>query len=358
MAGSQILPQTTSCRSTEYKEQVPPSLIKRNYGHDARKEKPTPSLKFLGRLLQFTVLMGAFYDAVEVLKPGFSTVNFVVTDLLLSFVYLVWLLQLISGKAKFPSFSRNKSLYLFIFILLVPIAVGFAQGHVWQTILRDARVPYYFLLSLVVTSFIKNGDEGALRKLLTSFLFVGTISLLVGYAVYVFKIPIHTDLASQVLISGTMSRFFGYHSSHLLLLVCVLLLVNYLLSRGLRVGTKPKALFGLLVFIMGLCLTLIRGLFIGMVAGCVVSVLIYRGRAKGIAIVGMASLVLVAALLLQVASTETTEKIIRIPMVERYVSIVDPSRTTKNSRESAEGRLKAPGEVERSIREHPLLGMG
>jgi hypothetical protein len=322
-----------------------------------RVRKQIPPSKVLGRLLQFTVLAGAFYDAVEFIKPGISTASITVTDLVVSCVYLVWLFQVMSGRMRLPEFSRNKSLYLFICMLLVPIPVGLMQGHVLQTVLRDARAPYYFVLSLVVISFIR--DEGALKKLLKTFLVVGAVSLAVDYPVWVFRIPIATGLAFQELSSGRVSRHFGYHSTHVLLLVCILLLVNYLfiLPDGKR--ATGKVLAGLLLFVAGLCLTLIRGLFLGMVSGSAVSLLIQRSKAKGVIILGMVFLAGFIALLFQLAPPETTAEIISIPMVERYASIVDPSVTTYGSRESAEGRIEAPWMIIKyGLNEHPLLGVG
>ena len=313
-------------------------------------------MNFLGRLLQLTVLVGAFYDAVEFIKPGLSTARFLVIDLLLFAVYVAWLFQVISGRARFPSLSQNKSLYLFILVLLVPIGVGLAEDHLLETVLGGARTPYYFVMSLVVMSFAE--DEKSLRKLLTAFLFVGIVSAAWGYLVYAFKIPIHTSLGFQMLTTGRAARHFGYHSSHVLLLVCILLLYNYLLVSETKLSTKCSAFICLLLFAAGLCLTLIRGLFIGMVSGFVVSTLIQRGKVKGTVMISTGLLAAVLGLLVLVSSSETIREIKRIPIVERYMSVVDPSVTTAESRESAEGRFKGIGIVEKAIQKSPLLGMG
>jgi uncharacterized membrane protein len=314
-------------------------------------------MKLLGRLLWLTVLLGAFYDAVEFIKPGLSTASLTVTDLLLTLVYLVWLFQMSSGRLRLPRLSQYKALYLFIIMLLVPIPVGLMQGRLLQTVLRDARAPYYFVLSLVVMSFAT--DEGAFKKLLKAFLVVGALSLAVDYAVYIFKIPVATSLAFQELTTGRVSRHFGYASTFVLLLVCILLLVNYLFIMPDGRKRRKKAIAGLLLFVAGLCLTLIRGLFLGMVSGLVVAVLMQKGKAKVPILVGMVLLIGCMALLLHVASTEMTGTILRIPVVERYVSIVDPSVTTYNSRGSAEGRIQAPGMIMKyGIQGHPVLGVG
>ncbi len=315
-------------------------------------------MRFLGRLLQLTVLVGAFYDAIEFIKPGVSTASLTVIDLLLLVVYLFWFFLVMSGKMRLPSFFRNKALYLFIFMLLIPVVTGLNSGHLLQTVLRDARAPYYFVLSLVVISFAK--DEKSLRKLLTGLLVVGAACLLLDYTVYAFRIPVSTKLGFQRLASGVVSRHFGYHSSHVLLLVCILLLVNYLfvIPDG-KNGGKFKLVVSLLLFVTGLCLTLIRSLFIGMVSGLVVTVLIQKGKARWGVIFGVVLIAGFVTFLFQFASPETINGIIRIPVVERYMSIVDPSVTTEGSRQSAEGRLEAVSRIlNNGIREHPFFGVG
>ena len=313
-------------------------------------------MRFFGLVLQLAILAGAFYDALEFLKPEFLTANFYFTDFVLSFVYVVWLFQMISGRARLPAFSRYKSLYFFIFVLLVPIVVGLAEGHVWQTVLRDARAPYYFVLSLVVISFVQ--DEQAMRKLLVTFLVVGTISLVWAYLVYAFKIPVSTTLGYQLLTTGRVTRHFGYHSSHVLLLVCVLLLVNYLFLPGGKRSTKVEAIVGALLFAVGLALTLIRGLFIGMIFGLAVTVLIQKRKTRAVAMLVLCLFVGITALLVHISSPDTIREIERMPLVERYVSIVDPSVSTKESQDSAEGRLTGIGAVAKRIETQPLFGAG
>jgi hypothetical protein len=320
-------------------------------------KKKAPPLKTLYRLLQVTILVGAFFDAIEFVKPGISTASLTVPDLLLSVVYLVWLFQTVSGRIRLPRFSRNKALYLFICILLVPIPIGLMHGHLLQTVLRDARAPYYFVLSLVVISFTE--DEKAFKKLLKTCLVIGVVALVVGYIVYIFKIPITTGLQDTLLSSGVQSRRFGYHSSHVLLLVCMLLLANYLLIMPDGKKGRTKALTGLLLFAGGVCLTLIRSLFMGMVSGFIVSVLIQKGKAKGFVILGMVLLAGFAAFLFQFASPEMIGTAMKVPMVERYASMVDPSLTTAASRNNAEGRLDAPGMIMKyGLTEDPFLGIG
>ena len=100
----------------------------RSINHAQGAEKNVRPMRFFGLVLQLAILAGALYDAVEFLKPEFLTANFYFTDLVLSFVYVVWLFQMIFGRARLPAFSRYKSLYLFIFVLLVPIFVGLGRG--------------------------------------------------------------------------------------------------------------------------------------------------------------------------------------------------------------------------------------
>jgi hypothetical protein len=332
------------------------SSAARSINHVQGAEKNARPMRFFGLALQLAIVADAFYDAVEFFRPGFLTANFYVTDLVLSFVYLVWLFQMMFGGAKLPAFSRYKSLYLFIFVLLVPIVVGLAGGHVWQTVLRDARAPYYFVLSLAVISF--TGDDQALRKLLVTFLVVGTVSLVWAYLVYAFRIPIRTGLAFQLLTTGRVTRHFGYHSSHVLLMVCVLLLVNYMFFPGGKGSTKVMAMVGALLFAAGLSLTLIRGLFVGMVFGLVVTVLIQKRKIKAVVMLFLCLFVAIAALLVRISSPETIGEIEKMPLVERYMSIVDPSVTTKESQESAERRLTGIGEVAKRIETQPFFGEG
>jgi hypothetical protein len=328
----------------------------RSINHVQGAEKNVPPIRFFGLVLQLAILADAFYDAVEFLKPEFLTANFYFTDLVLSFVYVLWLFQMIFGRARLPAFSRYKSLYFFIFVLLVPIVVGLAEGHVWQTVLRDARAPYYFVLSLAVISFVQ--DEQAMRKLLVTFLVVGTVSLAWAYVVWTFKIPVSTSLGYQLLTTGRVTRHFGYHSSHVLLLVCVLLLVNYLFLPGGKGSTKVEAIVGALLFAVGLALTLIRGLFIGMIFGLVVTVLIQKGKARAVVLLFLCLFVGITALLVHISSPDTIREIEKMPLVERYVSIVDPSVTTKESQDSAEGRLTGIGAAAKRIETQPLLGAG
>jgi hypothetical protein len=324
--------------------------------HVQEAEKNVRPMRFFGLALQLAILAGAFYDAVEFLKPEILTANLYFTDLVLSFVYVVWLFQMMSGRVRLPAFSRYKSLYFFMCVLLVPIFVGIAEGHVWQTVLRDARAPYYFVLSLAVISFVQ--DEQAMRKLLVTFLVVGTISLVWAYLVWAFKIPVSTSLEYQLLTTGRVDRHFGYHSSHVLLLVCVLLLVNYLFLQEGKGSTKAEAIAGALLFAVGLTLTLIRGLFIGMIFGLVVTVLIQRRKTRAVAMLVLCLFVGIAALLLQISSPDTIREIEKIPVVERYLSIVDPSLSTKESQDSAEGRLTGIGAAAKRIEKQPLFGAG
>jgi O-antigen ligase len=324
-------------------------------GH-AQEKKSSSSSKTLGLLLQFVILVGAFYDAIEFIKPEVSTANLNVIDLLLAAVYLVWLFLVIRGKIGLPRLSRNKTLYLFILMLLVPILVGFMQDHVWQTVLRDARAPYYFVLSLVVISYAN--DENAFKRLLSTFLVVGSICLVLDYLVFIFKIPIATSLNFTLLTTGRATRYFGYHSSHVLLLVCIMLLINYLFISRAKMSTKVIAFVGLFAFVVGLGLTLIRGLFIGMIFGSFVSVIVQKDKKKVVAVsaVGLVLASLVALFLL--TSPEAMTTVVRIPMVERYMSILDPSASSQEAVNTAKARMDAIPSVMKAIREHQLLGMG
>jgi|GEM_PF-2964258 len=321
-----------------------------------QEKKSIPSSKTLGLLLQLIILIGAFYDAIEFIKPELSTAKLNVIDLLLSAVYLVWLFLVAWRRVRLPRFSRNKALYLFILMQLVPIPVGFGQGHVWQTVLRDARAPYYFILSLVVISYAT--DEKALKKLLSTFLVVGSVCLVLDYLVFIFKIPVATGLSFTLLTTGRATRHFGYHSSHVLLLVCIMLLLNYLFISRARKSVKLTAFAGLASFAVGLCLTLIRGLFIGMVFGCALSLLVQKDKKKVLAASASGLILATLVALLLLASPEATTSFVRIPMVERYMSILDPSASSEEAANTAKARIDAIQSANRAIREHQLLGLG
>ncbi len=335
--------------------QTPGKSIKMaEYGQSDNKLADRVTL--LGRLLQLAILMGAFYDAVEFIKPQVLTANITITDLVVLAVYLAWIVQIASGKVKLPPFQRNKALYLFILVLLIPIPIGLAEGHHWQTVFREARSPYYYVLSLVVMSYAT--DESRTKRLLSAFLWVGMVSLVVGYMVFIFRIPINTGLQFEDLKSGLTSRFFGYHSSHLLLLTCIFLLLNYVFLSKDRAGRKLKAMGLLSAFVVGLLLTLIRGLFLGLVGGLAVSMLIQRAKVKASLVFAAAILVPVAVLAIGMAPVGIKEMLLEVPMVERYASIVHPSVTTRASVESARGRFRAIMTVQHAVRKHPFFGVG
>jgi hypothetical protein len=307
----------------------------------------------LAFLLQLVIFEGALYDGVEFIKLGVSSARLTITDIVVTCVYVYWFFLLLSGRLQARVFSENKTLCVFILTLLIPILIGFNEGNLWQTILREARAPYYYGLSFVVASHVK--DENALKKIMNTMIAVGMIFLIWGYLVYIFKIPVSTNLKHTWLKSGLTSRYFGYHSAQLLIVFCALLLVNYFFNYYHRASQKFKAAAMILLFVVGQLLTLIRGFFLGMVSGLVISLLIQRARIKWSVIAIGIFLTMVVSMLVLTASSEMKGQLLAIPIVERYTSIIDPSVTTKLSAESGLGRYNAIKIVERKT---TLFGEG
>ena len=216
-------------------------------------------MKILNILILLLIFEAALYDAVEFIKPGISTASLTVNDIAITSVYLMWFVLIIFGRLRLPTFSNSIPLYIFIFTMLVPVIVGYFEGHLWQTILRDARAPYYYILAFVVASYVK--DEESLKQIIKSLLIVGVLFLIVGYLVYIFKIPVATNLAYTWLKSGKTSRHFGYHTSHLLFLICALFQISYLLNFRQRVGGKFMPAVLSFSFIVGLLLTMTISFF-------------------------------------------------------------------------------------------------
>ena len=92
--------------------------------------------------------------------------------------------------------------------------------------------------------------------------------------------------------------------------------------------------------------------------GLVVTVLIQKGKTRAVAVAVLCLFVGITALLVHISSPDTIREIEKMPLVERYVSIVDPSLSTKESQDSAEGRLTGIGAAAKRIETQPLLGAG
>jgi len=312
-------------------------------------------MKILWFLLLVVIFEGAFYDGIEFIKLGSDAAGLTINDVVVTCVYLVWFILIFFGRLRLPSLFKSMSLYVFILALLVPILVGFSEEHLWRTVLRDARAPYYFILSFVVASYVN--DEEALRRIVKPLIIVGVLFLIWGYLVYIFKIPVATSLKVTYLKTGKTTRFFGYHSSQMLFMVVPLFLINYLFVFRDRIGRKYKAAVLGFCFVIGLLLTLVRGLFIGLLAGAVVSVLIQKSKIKlPVIILGLFFSIISSALV--IGSSDIKTQLLSISVVERYWSIVDPSVTTRLGKNSGVGRIKAIEMVNRIVSENPMLGVG
>jgi cell division protein FtsW (lipid II flippase) len=102
---------------------------------------------------------------------------------------------------------------------------------------------------------------------------------------------------------------------------------------------------------------MIRGLFLGLICGVLVSVLIQKFRIKfPVIISGLFLVVILSAFL--ISSPEIEDQFLSIPIVERYWSLIDPSVTTRLGQETMKGRIEAIEKINRIVNKSPWFGFG
>jgi len=304
------------------------------------------------------VAIAVYFQPLEALQLPISQSNVHLLDLFVAMTLFGWLVRWALQLHTFRLTQRSGYLLLGVLaILLFPALVGLLKGNLLITILRDMRVPFYYIaLSLLVVSSVRTRDD--LFLTLRGIVLVVLPALVYYFVSWALRIPTAEGASTVVLSTGRFLRY-GLVTSWEYLLFCWLMGVAFFLTGEVPPRWRPWLALLTLSCTVALMALLVRGIYLGMISGVLAIVLFSHWMRKPQRVLSAGLILLVLGGLLVVADAAAGTGLIRA-VSERAASIVDPSASTSSSAANRETRLETTRFISNAARgaSNPFIGAG
>lgn len=228
-------------------------------------------------------------------------------------------------------------------VLLAPALIGFAQGHEWQSIFRQARVSAYYLLIVVAAQLLR--DRRSAERLMLAIIGITIAAAAFAAASLVFGWHWQSRLAEVPTSYGIVSRGFGLPSALQWYCLASLFCFAYALFSDGGPGRRRAVGLAGVGLVALTAITLVRANYVALPAGLVVILLVavaqrggWRATARSLGwrrSVGVAGLVLIVVVGLGLAQPRDLSI-----FVQRAASVVE-SGTSSGADHNRELRVLA-----------------
>lgn len=312
----------------------------------------------LRRQLLIIVVIAIYFQPLENLQLPVSQSNIHLLDVFVAMAFVSWIVRWALRLHTLTLDRRAASLLLAIItLLLTPALVGLLQGNILITILRDMRVPFYYIaLSLLTISSMRTHDD--LFALLRDILLVTLPALAYYFISWALGIPTAEGASTVILSTGRYLRY-GLVTSWEYILLAWLCGLAFLSASNMRPTWRPWLLAVTLACTVALMALLVRGIYLGMMGGFV-TILLLSGWLRTPQRLISAALVMAALAGLIVAADAAAGTGLLRAVSERALSIVDPRASTSSSAANRATRLETTQIIGSAARgaSNPLIGAG
>lgn len=301
------------------------------------------------------VALSVYFPVLENIKLPVASSNIHLLDVFMVMALVAWIVRWALQLNSIHFSAQAVALLAIIMaVLVIPLAVGVAQGHQFTSILRDMRVPiYYAILILVVGSSLRTRDD--IPALLIGMVVITVPAVVYFYVAWALGIRTTEGAASVVLNTGRYFRY-GLITSWEFILLSWLSCVAFLVSGKVRSDRRVWLLLYILVTLLPLLVLLVRALYLGMLGGALVIMgLSHWIRQPQRVLYFVLGAIMFGITLLAVDAASGSGLLSAV--TERAASIVDPSASTSGSAANRETRLQAARFIARSTT-NPFIGAG
>lgn len=304
------------------------------------------------------VAIAVYFQPLEALQLPISQSNVHLLDIFVAMALVGWLIRWALQMHTWQISRRSGYLLAAILaILLIPVWVGMARGNILVTILRDARVPFYYItLLLLVVSSLRTRDD--LIVTLQGIALLTAPALVYYFISWALGIPTSEGASTVILSSGRYLRY-GLVTSWEYILLSWLLGLALLLTGSIPPHWRSWLISYTLLCTVALIALLVRGIYLGMIGGLFVVVLFSHWLRQPQRLIS-AGLVLLALGGLVVVADAAAGAGLVAAVGERALSIVDPRASTSSSAANRETRLETTRFINSATRgaSNPLIGAG
>ena len=200
------------------------------------------------------VAIAVYFQPLEALQLPISQSNVHLLDL-----FVRWALQMHTWRL------TRRSGYLLaaiLAILLIPALVGMLKGNIVVTVLRDMRVPFYYItLSLLVVSSVRTRAD--LIATLRGIALLVLPALAYYFVSWALGIPTSEGASTVILSSGRYLRY-GLVTSWEYIMLSWLLGLAFFLTGDVPPQWRPWLALYTLLSTVALMALLVRGIYLGM----------------------------------------------------------------------------------------------
>ncbi|MFZ1267995.1 MAG: hypothetical protein WAU95_16140 [Anaerolineae bacterium] len=304
------------------------------------------------------VAIAVYFQPLEALQLPISQSNVHLLDLFVAMTLVGWLIRWALQMHTWRLTRRSGYLLAAILaILLIPALVGMLKGNIVVTVLRDMRVPFYYItLSLLVVSSVRTRAD--LVTTLRGIALLILPALAYYFVSWALGIPTSEGASTVILSSGRYLRY-GLVTSWEYIMLSWLLGLAFFLTGDVPPQWRPWLALYTLLSTVALMALLVRGIYLGMLGGLVTVVLFSHWLRNPQRLIS-AGLVLLVLGGLVVAADAAAGTGLVAAVGERVLSIVDPRASTSSSAANRETRLETTRFIGNSARgtSNPLIGAG
>lgn len=277
--------------------------------------------------LLILLAIAIFFQPIDKLWVGLLRGHIHALDIILAIFYVSWLLKYTMHKITIPSFPAKKLIALFILVLSIPIVIGLLKHHTYMTILRDARVPFYYLLVYPIISIVS--DKNKLIKLLKVTFFLTIIAASYYAFALVLNKPFNPDV---VYISSNEIRWFrsyGFTSSYAWKIMCFFLSLSiFSFNPFISKSVKYLLFFSTILFLFITLQQLVRQNLIAIIGSTFFLYFLFAFIEKKFAVLlrpGKYGFIIITIVLFTVLiSPRTLHRLAGNPIIERYATVIFP----------------------------------
>lgn len=239
-------------------------------------------------------------------------------------------------------------LILLVLLLTIPAITGLKSGHTAISVFRDMKNPFYYFLALPLASCIDS--ERKLKKAINFILILSYWGLVYFWISKILNISYLSESPGGArlipLTSGTVKTAYGFYSTF------PFFAFGYFWNLSLYIAEHSKKFFlRSFLFFLTIFISLSRGAFVALIISTI-TFLYFSAKtfskkidAKSMKFLSIFTTALISFIFIfQIITLENytfAEKLLKIPFVERYLSIIKPEITTQEAVASAEFRYKA-----------------
>lgn len=278
-----------------------------------------------------------YWHALLPYQVNYGGINVDLPDALILILLVAFILKSVIKKAPVIPTTLGKYFYLMLFVLILPIFVGFIHKHNILTIFRDARPVLYFMLAIPTMAIITDGKE---LKRLFRFIFILTIFALVFYYLTRFlQLPFRPTLSKVPLTSGESYCGYGFFSAYDYYALFSFIMISYILFQNKKFLQKCRTIIVISLLLFPIVFLLGRGLLFSTLVGTFFIYLAFLREQKLRGVYTTFRIGVFVILGVIVLMMMPKEQIKNNPLIERYGSFFNPSLSSVAARASIEYRL-------------------